>query len=192
MSPIEHPPTKLCIACTRDLPLDQFPQRVQGQPSRRGRCRRCLADYMAHYRCRQRVKRLDRVASALARETNSSSIEQFLSAVMHQFGGPDAFALEWKTRYDAVCQKNPSGRRVGNMLAAIGRIAEAYQAERQSPRDQVLATAEELDREVEDRLLEIIREHPQMVMSAAIELGWIVHAPGGRKRHGLPREWRVW
>jgi len=37
----------------------------------------------------------------------------------------------------------------------------------------------------------LFSENPKLIMSVAIELGWIVYAPGGRKKHGLPREWRV-
>lgn len=174
------PDTKHCIACTRELPIDEFPYRVIGQPARRGRCRKCFADYMAHYRLGQRLKRLDRVASALARESSPGAVEQFLAAAIHQFGSLDAFVREWKARYDAVCQRSPASRRMGNMLGAMGRIAEAFEA--QPPRDQVLATAEELDQEIERRLLENIAENPKLIMSAAIKLGWHVYAPGGRRR----------
>lgn len=169
-------PTRTCIGCGRDLPLDQFPIRVVGHPARRSKCRPCLAKYMRTYRAGKRSRSLRQVTSALAQAETHAKAETLLAQGYRHFGGVHGFAREWFAQYDAARSQAPGSRLVLNTLIAIARLGEVAEASLPK-RDVSQFSDEELEQDLQDHTLQYLLAHPEIVLCAARRLGWSVVPP---------------
>jgi len=166
-------PTRLCLGCHRDLPLDRFPPRRVGAAVRRGKCRQCLASYMRSYRAARRRKALGRVTAALARAERPSQAETLVADAFRRFGGASAFITELVGQYTAARHKNPGGRQAMNVLLALARLMELAEASRPK-RDLGLLSDEDLQRQQEEAVLRMIAARPELALWAARKLDFLV------------------
>lgn len=165
MSPSPTPDSlrRTCIGCCRELRIDEFPFRVEAKLSRRGKCRQCLAGYMRTYRAGRRAVSVDRLASAIATADRLAKIEAAFAAAMRRFGGIDAFARLWREQFDTTAARAPGSRQAVNLLLALARLGEVA-SDNRPKEDFGMVSDEDLEREIEARLVRMIAAHPELAI----------------------------
>src|SRR5262245_19756270 len=148
----------------------------QDQP-RSGYCRECRRKYQRQYRRRNRSSAMHKYAEALAKVDDLRKVKALAVAMIRRFNGVENIADAWKREFDYVTQTAPGSRRAWNYIASL--LNYMRFAEDNPPKPNLAAlTDEELDELKVEALLDLIRERPQVAVTAAKALGWIVIQPG--------------
>ena len=126
---------------------------------------------MRGLRQKKRARSVRTFISEASRSTEIGRLAALADAMFRRFNGPEQFASVWAEVFQiAMDRRSPLAMRSALALLNMQSAIEANQ-----PR---LDLGEEaLQARLSAALLELVAEHPQIVLAAASDLGWAVSPP---------------
>jgi len=145
---LADPPSKVCPACHRDLPIPAFRFRKLGKPGRQGSCRQCYNARMRGYRYVRRSKTIRGFPARVLRANGLEDVNRLCEEMFTRFGGAAGFAATWKAHMEAVAPGSPMALRSFLALMRLLQWKEEAEAQ-QRPADDFAVTQAEIDQEVQ-------------------------------------------
>jgi hypothetical protein len=173
--------TKVCRCCRVPKPIGEFRRRARGGEGRLNQCRTC---HREAERCRRAVKRakrdgkaIDGFAAAVKRARGVEDVLRLTDELYRRFGGPDGFV---EAVYSHYLDAEPGGAGRARILLAMKRLVELKtareEADAASFKEKVqYYTDEELEEDLNDHILNMIRKSPELVIAVAKDWGWTVN-----------------
>jgi len=167
--------TRLCRDCLRVKPISEFRRRYRGESTRLHRCRSCHNESERIRRVERRVERNnDTIAKFVTQLKNAQTpkqVELLCGAMIQRFGGVEELFAAWVQQFEAARVAQPGSKKVLDFYQAILRMIEYCDANRPN-------LAEVSDHDLEDEIIEgckqLIRQHPEVAIDAAEQIGWTV------------------
>jgi hypothetical protein len=119
---------------------------------------------------------MHKYAEALAKVDDLRKVKALALAMIRRFNGVENIADAWKREFDYVTQTAPGSRRAWNYIAALLNYLRFAGDNPPKPNLSAL-TDEELDELKVEALLDLIRDRPDIAVTAADVLGWTVIPP---------------
>lgn len=182
--------TQLCSHCAASKPVSEFRRRHRSGTARLRQCRTChnLAE-----RCRRRGRKekddgdlLRRYMTELKNANSLEVVKTIVSEMVSHFGGVKGYMQFWKRWFDPQAKRRYGAKGVTDSILAIIRMMEFCDPNHRPKgrsNDEVplvsLLSDEDLDREVNLKVAEVIKQNPKLAVDALRRQGWQVIPPSG-------------
>jgi len=167
--------TRLCRDCLRVKPITEFRRRYRGESTRLHRCRSCHNESERIRRVERRVERNnDTIAKFVTRLKNAQTpkqVELLCGAMIQRFGGMEGLFAAWVRQVEAAQSAQPGSKKVLDFYQAIFRMIEYCNS---GQRDLAEISDEDLQGEIMESCKQLIRQHPEVAVEAAEQIGWTV------------------
>jgi len=169
--------TQCCNFCARLLPVEYFRRKSRKSEQRHSQCRDCHTAYRREY---ERKKRHKHIVSVAGEIVNSKRDRNLVILLVHElnrrFKGTAAVAELWS---DATTEAVARGRSYTSFRLLQGFLELAVVARELREEQMEDSTQNELQQYITAETLQLIREKPEIAVSAAESIGWTVLPPGG-------------
>jgi len=97
--------------------------------------------------------------------------------MIDHLGGLERFVKGWQEHIKCASQKQPGSLRVLQAYRAIIRLTECVHQMKAANEANELVESEDIERLLEQRILDAIQRDPSLAVDAARDLGWTVIPP---------------
>lgn len=177
--PSETGEVQLCTGCARVLPLSEFRLRHRARGIRMKECRPCRNKRDRHRKQRKRDHttgwKLQKGASAIARETSPQKAIALLNLMVAGLGGPEEFARGWLNEVERLRSSKRLSSRLCRFYEATVTLTRHLDQHNQSIAEN--ASVEDLEAILSTELRRLVQREPSLVLDAAKELGCRIEWP---------------
>ena len=168
--------TRFCEGCASVKPITEFRRRSRNGQKRLKRCRDCHNRAERKRRAAKRAETEQRsVAKYLTQLRNEDSnerLERLVSVMFQRFGGMQGFLKAWDSYHQLAVAKG--GYAAFRCFESIFRLVQYCEESRPDPGQM---SEEEVQRSMIEELKRLIRQHPELAVAAAREIGWTIRPP---------------
>ena len=167
--------SKLCEYCLTVKPITEFRRRYRDGTERMNECRTCHNESERMRRAHRRTSRdNDAIKQFVTRLKNThrpEQIELLCGAMIRRLGGLQSLFVAWVRQVEAAQSAQPGSKKVLDFYQAIFRMIEYCNSGR---RDLAEISDEDLQGEIMESCKQLIRQHPEVAVEAAEQIGWTV------------------
>ncbi len=161
---------RMCIVCREVLHISQFSERSAQYkpwseiPYRAEVCKGCDSAYQAARKEEKKKKVLEEVIRKLGatKQIEVPHTSELAAAISKQIGGPDKFAEMFARNMDSACTANPGSKTALEYMKTFKDLIVKSTDQRETAPDVPLLSDEQLEVELQDRLMRLLSENPQL------------------------------
>ena len=168
--------TRVCQHCLKAKPLTDFRRRSRDSSVRLNQCQSCHNEAerlrSAQKRTKGNRRHLARRLTELKNAQSKQRVEFLCGLMLQEFGGLEGFVRTWADYSQRAMRQG--GFAAYRCLASITQLVQHVEASKPDLSD---LTNEDLERELMEGTKRLIRQQPELAVSAAEGLGWNVTPP---------------
>jgi hypothetical protein len=143
-----------------------------------GECRECHNEAERVRRSLRRWDHNDKLLASFVNKIKNAKTNDRVALVsnlmIQSFGGVQGLVDTWTEQINRVLSEKPGSKKALDFFLAIMRMIEFCDANRPDVSE---LSDEDLQREAEIQLRQLIQSHPEIAVHAAAEIGWTVIPP---------------
>ena len=162
------PPKKRCVVCFEWKEPEEFASKGGGH--RESKCRVCIRDGMHGYNRaladmeEAKQQAISGFVQDLRRNISTTPhITELCGEMIKRFGNLEAFTIEWHTQIRAAIDKNPGSKTVLDSMFSIVKLITLATEHRESMPVTSDMTADEIERELNQRLSNLVPAPPKLL-----------------------------